>query len=402
MCGVDTERTERRKWALILGILTGLGPLAIDAYLPSLPTIERELAAEPGTVQLTLAAYFLGLASGQLFWGPFADRQGRRKPLLIGLALYAFGSLLCAVAPRIEMLIAARAVQALGGSAGVVVVRAVIRDRWAGREGAQMMSMVVLVMGAAPVLAPSLGSALLAFGSWRIIFGLLSVASLLVLAIIYRHLPETGQPRAPESLLSGARRVLRDRRFVAYALATGFSMAGMFAYIAGSPFVFIEVLRLDPSAFAIVFGLNAAGYVAAAQLNARLLRTRDHTAIAVIATTVTTFIGGALLWVANDGRPSPLPIGALVLAYITSLGFTASNATAASLENQHARAGLASAILGATQFAIAAVASAAVGALADHTARPMALVMFVCAAISLCCVLVGRTTAVAPAEARAV
>src|SRR5690606_38597819 len=202
------------------------------------------------------------------------------------------------------------------------------------------------------------GGALLAIGSWRMIFAVLSIAALIVLAIIHRVLPETGTPGRRESLIAGAGRVLRDRRFVAYALATGFSMAGMFAYIAGSPFVFIELLRLDPSVFAIVFGVNAAGYVAAAQLNARLLRTRDHTTVAAVATTVTTLIGGALLWVANDGRPSALPIGALVLAYITSLGFTAANATAASLENQHARAGLASAILGATQFAIAAVASA--------------------------------------------
>ena len=397
---VDPERRDRRKWAVILGILTGLGPLAIDAYLPSLPTIERELATSAGAVQLTLAAYFLGLASGQLLWGPIADRRGRRKPLLVGLVLYAIGSAIAALAPSIEVLIGARALQALGGSAGVVVVRAVIRDRWAGREGAQMMSMVVLVMGAAPVLAPSLGGLLLAIGSWRMIFALLTVVALIVLAIIHRHLPETGTPGRRESLLSGAGHVLRDGRFVAYALATGTSMAGMFAYISGSPFVFIDLLELDPSVFAVVFGVNAAGYVAASQLNARLLRSRDHTAVAMVASSVTAVIGLALLLASTSGHPSAWLLGALVLAYVTSLGFGAANTTAAALENHAGRAGLASALLGAGQFATAALTAASVGALADGTARPMALVMVACAALALTCVTLGRRTSVIPAEAR--
>ena len=395
---MDAKRAERRKWALILGTLTALGPLAIDAYLPALPTIERELGTSTGAVQLTLSAYFLGLAGGQLLWGPIADRRGRRRPLLFGLVLYALGSLLAALAPRIEVLIAARALQALGGSAGVVVVRAVVRDRWAGREGAQMMSLIVLVMGAAPILAPTLGGAMLALGSWRSIFVLLSGVALLVLFVIHRFLPETGEPRPPERIVDGARRALSDRRFVAYGLATGFSLAGMFAYIAGSPFVFIEMLHLEPSAFAIFFGVNAATYVVASQLNARLLRKRDHTAVAVVAAGLGTVIGGALLGVAVGGG-ALIPIALLVMGYTAALGFIGANTTAAALEDQHERAGLASALLGAVQFTIASLASAAVGALADGTARPMALVMVGCAAIGLGCVLIGRTTVAHSASA---
>lgn len=388
---MSSIRGERRKWVTLLGALSSLGPLAIDAYLPALPAIERELTARAGTAQLTLSAYFLGLAGGQLFWGPTADRRGRRRPLLVGLGLYATGSLLCALAPRIEVLIAARALQALGGSAGVVVVRAVVRDRWAGREAAQIMSMIVLVMGAAPILAPTLGSALLALGSWRLIFAALSIVALVVLLAIRRFLPETATPQAPERLLAGARRALSDRRFVAYALAAGFSQAGMFAYIAGSPFVFIEMLGLEPAVFAIVFGMNATGYVLAAQLNARLLRARDHTSIALVATASMSALAALLGWVAVVGV-SLAPVIVLVLGYVTTIAFTGANTTAAALENQHERAGLASALLGAFQFAVASIASAAVGAFADGTARPMAFVMFGCAALALVCVLAGRKT----------
>jgi len=399
MAQVNMEQGERRKWALLLGALTSLGPLAIDAYLPALPTIERELGSSPGAVQLTLSAYFLGLASGQLLWGPIADRRGRRNPLLMGLALYATGSLLCAIAPRVEVLIAARGIQALGGSAGVVVVRAVVRDRWAGRQAAQMMSLIVLVMGAAPILAPTLGGALLGLGSWRLIFVLLFVAALLVLLAIHRFLPETGGGRTPERLLDAARHAIQDRRFVAYSLAAGFSQAGMFAYIAGSPFVFIEILGLDPSVFAILFGVNATGYIACSQLNAFLLRTRDHTTVALAGTVATTTIGSALLWI-TAGAAALIPIAALVLAYVASIGFVNANSTAAALEDQQERAGLASALMGSAQFTIASVASALVGALADGTSRPMAIVMVGCAAVALACVLVGRTTVAHSAEAR--
>lgn len=397
MAGMKSERADRRRWASILGALTALGPLAIDAYLPALPSIERELGSEPGAVQLTLAAYFLGLSGGQLLWGPIADRRGRRRPLLVGLALYATGSLLCAIAPRIEVLIAARALQALGGSAGVVVVRAVVRDRWAGREAAQMMSLIVLVMGAAPILAPTLGGALLALGSWRFIFISLSVVALLVLALIHRFLPETGTLHTSESLAEAARHALQDRRFVAYSLAAGFSQAGMFAYIAGSPTVFIELLGLDPSVFAVLFGVNASGYIACSQLNAYLLRTRDHTSVTLVGVTVATSLGAALLW--HAGEPTLLTTGVLVFAYVATLGFINANATAAALEDQQERAGLASALMGAAQFGVASIASATVGALANGTAAPMATVMVGCSSVALVAVLVGRTTVAHSAEA---
>lgn len=378
---------------ILLGALTALGPLAIDAYLPTLPTIQRELATTSGAVQLTLSAYFVGLTVGQLFWGPLADRLGRKKPLVTGLLLYAVGSLACAVSPSIEWLATARALQALGGSAGVVVVRAVVRDRWAGRAGAEVMSSIVLVMGAAPILAPSLGGLILGIWGWRAIFGVLSVAALAVLVVLSRALPETHvPPQKTESLLGAAGEVVQDKRFVTYALASSFSQAGMFAYIAGSPFVFIEMLGVDPGLFAILFGVNAAGFVASAQVNRRLLRRWDHTSVALGASVVGSLMALALSALTASAMMSLVPAAALVFLYVACLGLIASNTTAAALEGQGQRAGLASALLGAAQFASAASASAMVGALADGTARPMALVITTCAALSVGSVALGRGT----------
>jgi MFS transporter, DHA1 family, multidrug resistance protein len=388
--------TDRLRWVILLGALTALGPLAIDAYLPTLPTIQRELSSTAGAVQLTLSSYFLGLTIGQLIWGPLADRWGRKRPLVIGLSLYALGSLCCALAPSVELLAAARALQALGGSAGVVVVRAVVRDRWAGRAGADMMSSIVLVMGAAPILAPSLGGLILEVWSWRGIFALLAVAALAVLFALYRALPETHVPPAVrESLADAAKIVVHDRRFVCFGLASGFCQAGMFAYIAGSPFLFIEMLDVAPATFAILFGANASGFVLSSQLNRRLLRRFEHTTVAMGA----SVFGGAMallfLLLASAGALSIVVVVALVFLFTASLALIISNATAAALEGQGRRAGLASAILGAAQFATAATASAMVGALADGTARPMALVMSVCSALAATGVLLGRATAVA-------
>lgn len=390
-------QNDRLRWVVLLGALTALGPLAIDAYLPTLPTIQRELSTTAGAVQLTLSSYFAGLTIGQLIWGPLADRLGRKRPLVLGLCLYALGSLCCSLAPSVELLAAARALQALGGSAGVVVVRAVVRDRWAGRAGADMMSSIVLVMGVAPILAPSLGGLILEVWSWRGIFMCLAVAALLVLLALYRALPETHVPPArPESLAAAARIVVQDRRFVTFGLASGFCQAGMFAYIAGSPFLFIEMLDVAPATFAILFGANASGFVLSSQINRRLLRRFEHTQVAMGASVFGGAMALSLLLLASSGAISLVPVVALVFLFTASLALIISNATAAALEAQGARAGLASAILGAAQFATAATASAMVGTLADGTARPMAMVMSVCSVLAAAGVLLGRTTAALP------
>jgi len=387
------KEPSERTLALLLGTLTAFAPLSIDMYLPSLPAIARDLHASASAVQLTLAAFFAGLAVAQLAYGPLADRFGRKPPLVFGLVLYVLASVACALAPTVEILVAMRFVQAVGGAAGVVVARAVVRDLRSGAEAARLLSLLMLVMGAAPVLAPLLGSALSVFGSWRLTFWVLAVLGVVCLAVVPAALPETGRRRAsrgaPSALLAEIRALLGDRSFLAFALAGGFSQAGMFAYIAGSPFVLIELFDVPPRTYALLFGLNAAGLIAASQLNRRVLAT--HSSVAVLGrATMAAFVAGLALVALAFVQPSLAPSLVALFVFVATIGFVGPNTTALAMERHGARAGLASAVLGSLQFTIASAAATLVGAANDGTMRPMATVMAGCGAAGVACMLLGR------------
>lgn len=368
--------------ALILGALTALGPLSVDMYLPSLPTIQRDLGTTASLTQLTLAAYFVGLGLGQLAYGPLTDRFGRKRPLYAGLAIYVLASLACALSPSVHVLIALRFVQAVGGAAGQVVTRAVVRDLYSGAPAAQLLSRLMLVMGVAPILAPLLGGWILLFAGWRAIFALLALLGLGCLALMLFMLPETAATRVPrlEVAVIGRhlRELARDRSFRAFTLTGAFAMAGMFAYISGSPFVFIELFHLSPQAYGWIFGTNAFGLILGSQLNHRLLARRLPAQILAGSTVVVSVAGAILVAVAMSGWGGLPAILASLFVFVASLGFIGSNATALAMEEQGARAGIASAALGSTQFLIAAGASSLVGVLNDGSARPMAAVMAAC------------------------
>ncbi|MFT3767677.1 MAG: multidrug effflux MFS transporter [Minicystis sp.] len=265
--------------ALILGVLTALGPLSIDMYLPSLPTIQRELGTTASLTQLTLAAYFAGLGIGQLAYGPLTDRFGRKRPLYAGLALYVVASIACALSPSVYMLVALRFLQAVGGAAGQVVTRAVVRDLYVGAAAAQLLSRLILVMGVAPILAPLVGGWVLLFAGWRAIFATLAVLGLGCLVLMITLLPETATARTPSldvgHIGRNLRELSRDRSFMAYTLTGAFSQAGMFAYISGSPFVLIELFHVSPQRYGWIFGANAFGLIAGSQINHRLLARRS-------------------------------------------------------------------------------------------------------------------------------
>jgi DHA1 family bicyclomycin/chloramphenicol resistance-like MFS transporter len=366
---------------LLLGGLTAIGPFSIDTYLPAMPQLARELGASAAAVQLTLSSFFLGLATAQLVWGALADRIGRRTPLLVGLALYVVASVGCAFAPSVEWLVAGRFLQAVGGSTGLVVARALVRDRWSGRDAARIMSLLVLVMGIAPILAPSLGSVLLAVWGWRAIFAALVVFGVLAFTATRLGLPSAWPERAREPVLRGVASVLRDRLFLTSALGAGLSQAGMFAYIAGSSFVFVEHHGLSPTAYAWLFGVNSIGLVAASQLNRRALLFWEPGAIARTAMTAALIAAVALRVRAVSG--SLVEHAVLVFLFVASYGLTSSNATALALEHQHRRAGMASAVLGSLQYAVSALATVVVGLLSDGTARGMATVMLGSAALAV-------------------
>lgn len=370
-------------WLLVLGALIAFAPMSIDMYLPSLPTIAAEFGAEPSAAQFTLAGFFIGLALGQAIHGPLADRYGRKPPLYAGLILYVAASVGCALAPDIATLTALRFAQAVGGCAGVVIARAVVRDRFDAHTSARVYSLLMLVMGLAPILAPFIGGWVLALAGWRAIFAVLALFGLGCLIAAWRYLPETrpADTDASGGLAAALRaygELWRDRGFVGYTLSGGFAQAGMFAYITGSPHVFIELYGVPAQAYGWLFGLNALGLIASSQLNRRLLSRHGAGAILRRANRATLILGFALLAVAASGWGGLPALLVPLFGYIASLGFTAPNALACALAGQGARAGSASALIGTLQFAVATGSSALVGLLGGGSALPMAAVIAGC------------------------
>ncbi|BBH44153.1 multidrug effflux MFS transporter [Pseudomonas sp. KU43P] len=382
------------RMVLILGALSAFGPLAIDFYLPAFPAMAQAFATDEKHVQTTLAAYFLGLSLGQLAYGPVADRFGRRKPLLFGVGLFTLASLACAYAPNLDTLILARFVQALGGCAGMVLSRAIVSDKCDPVASAKVFSQLMLVMGLAPILAPMLGGVLVNVAGWQSIFLALSLFSACCLLAVSLGLPESLPAHIARQPLSGALRqylrLLSDRVFIGHALTGGIAIAGMFAYIAGSPFVFIKLYGVPAEHYGWLFGTNAAGFILVAQVNARLLAKRGPAFLLVRAVWMYLAAGLVLLGVAAM-RPAQLwPLLVPLFVCIASLGCIIPNASACAMSGQGARAGSASALMGCLQFSVAAAAAALVGLLHDGSAVPMTLVISLCGALVVSVALLTR------------
>jgi MFS transporter, DHA1 family, multidrug resistance protein len=396
----------RASVVLVLGALSAFGPLSIDMYLPGLPSLGRSLAAPAWAVQLTLTACLAGLALGQVLTGPLSDRFGRRLPLLAGIAAYAVASLLCAVAPSIEVLVVLRFGQGVAGAAGIVIARAVVRDMHSGAAAARFFSLLMLVNGLAPILAPVLGGQLLQVASWRGVFLVLAAIGVLLLAATAAALPET---LAPERRHGGGvgvggtlrtfARLLGDRGFLGHALACGLAFGAMFAYIAGSPFVIQDIYGASPQLYSVMFAVNALGIVLASQLNRALLRRAEPKAILRAALGAQAAAGVGLLAVVAGGG-GVRAIVPLLFVVVASLGLVFPNATALALSDHPRVAGSASGLLGVMQFIVGAATAPLVGVAGTGTALPMALTI---AALAVGGVLAATTLAgAAPRPARAV
>jgi DHA1 family bicyclomycin/chloramphenicol resistance-like MFS transporter len=381
------ERAERASSAgwqhvrivLILGALSAFGPLSIDMYLPSLPSLSRDLGASASVAQLTLSFCLLGLALGQIIAGPVSDTLGRRRPLIVGLVAYALASLLCMVAPSIYVLIVLRLVQGTAGAAGIVIALATVRDKYSGIAAARFLAMLLLVSGIAPIAAPIIGGLLLRVMSWRGIFFILAIVVSILLVAVVTYLGETLPPERRQNgelltVLATFRRLLTDRGFVGYALSCGLAFAAMFAYISGSPFVIQDIYGLSPQVFSLIFGSNALGLAIAGQVSGRLVG-RVSPRKLLTGGLIATALGGTTLLLTvltNIGLIGILPA---LFVIVASIGMVLPNATALALADHPRSAGSASALVGVLQFAIGAAAAPLVGVAGTRTALPMALVI---------------------------
>ncbi|HEY2603607.1 MAG TPA: Bcr/CflA family multidrug efflux MFS transporter [Thermoleophilaceae bacterium] len=375
-----TTRRGRLLFIVVLGSLTAFGPLSIDMYLPGLPEMSRSLDATASEAQLTLTACLIGLAVGQLLAGPLSDRLGRRRPLLLGVAAYSAASVLCALSPSVEVFTGLRLVQGLAGAAGIVISRAAVRDMYAGVAAARFFSILMLVNGVAPILAPVIGGQLLKVTSWRGVFVALAVIGFALLVASAAAFHETLPPERRRSdglraTLATFRALCRDRVFVGYALTCGLSFAAMFSYIAGSPFVLEDIYGISPQVFSAVFAANAVGIVATSQLNHRLLARFTPLALLSAAVLVGGAAGVALLAVVLIGGLGVWAVLVPLFVVVSSVGAVMPNSTALALTDHPEAAGSASALLGMLQFVIGAGVAPLVGVAGKDTAVPMALMI---------------------------
>lgn len=370
----------------ILGALTAFGPVSMDTYLPGLPELSRDLGASASETQLTLTACLFGLAAGQLLAGPASDALGRRRPLLAGLAGFTLASLLCAAAPDVWSLTAARLLQGVAGAVGIVIARAIARDLHSGDSLARFFAVLMLVNGLAPILAPIVGAQLLHVTDWRGVFLVLAGLGLILLAVAALLLHETLPPeRRHRGGLATTRRVFRellsDRRFVGYVLSCGLVFAAMFAYIAGSPFVLQDIHGLSAQAYSLVFASNAAGIMLMSAVSGRLVSRRGPAALVVAGLCLQCF-GAVVLLVSvlADGGLAGVLTGLFLV--VSSVGLVFPNATALAMGDHPEKAGSASALLGLCQFVFGAAAAPLVGIAGTGTAVPMAVVIAVSAALA--------------------
>lgn len=372
---------------LVLGAIMALGPLALDMYLPALPVLQTEYAASAGRVQHTVSAYLFGMALGQFGFGPLTDRFGRKRPLLAGLGLFALASAGCAAAHDIASFVLLRFAQALGGSSGMVVIRAVIRDRFDALQSARVLSLMMLVMGAAPILAPLAGGWLLVSSSWHWIFWLLAAYGLLCIAVAALYLEESHPPHARSGSLVRAMAavlpLLGNRLFVGPALVFMSAFGAFFAYLAAAPFVFIEFFHVPHERFGLYFGANALGFILVSQLNRRLVTGRGPRKVLGWGVGVLAAAAALLAASALTGLGGFAAVFALLFVAVASLGLIASNVSAIAMAPFGDRAGGAASLLGASQALTGVATSAAVGWIDAVRAVPMAMVIAACGTVCL-------------------
>ena len=370
-----------------LGLLSAMGAFSIDMYLPGFPDIARDLHTTVAHITLSITSFFIGISIGQMIYGPLLDKYGRKKPMYIGLVLYLLASIECAYAPTADALIGIRFLQALGACAGMVGARALVRDIFPVEENAKVFSLLMLVLAISPIIAPTLGGYMTALFGWQSIFIVLAAIAFLALLFVYFSLPPGREPNVDLSLLPGPitkgfLEVAKVPQFYTYAFAGAIASSGLYAYIAGSPFVFMELYHVSEKQYGWIFAIIAMGLIGASQVNTILLRKYTSEQIIRVTLFCQCLAGIALVlgtWFNLLGLYSTI---FLIWVFLSTQGFAFPNSSALSLAPFSKNAGTASALMGAVQLGIGAVTTALVSILNDNTAMPMAAVMCACAVCS--------------------
>ena len=370
--------------AIVLGLLAAVGPFAIDMYLPALPSIATEFKASDAAVQGSLIAFFIAIAFGQIIYGPVSDSYGRRAPLYFGMVLYSIGAIGCSLAPSIEWLIVARFVQGIGACAGITIPRAIVRDLYTGADAAKLMSLIMLVFSAAPILAPLFGSMVIALSSWRVIFDLVALVGVLGVAITFFVLDETrpAEKRVPMNLASVARgylELIRDRAYLGVVFVGGFGMAGLFSFLAGSSFVYIDHFGLTPTQFSLAFSVNAISFIGSAQSTSLLARLFGLKRVVRGSATLFVLATGILFAATLAGLDNVYALIAMLLVSFGAMGPLGPATAVMALDSHGTRAGTASALLGTLQLFVGMAVVSITGMVSDGTVLPLVSAIFACA-----------------------
>lgn len=386
---------ERFYTIFTLGLLSAMGAFSIDMYLPGFPDIAKDLHTTIAHITLSITSFFIGISLGQLIYGPLLDRFGRKKPLYIGLVLYLITSVACAFAPTADMLIGLRFLQALGSCSGMVASRALVRDLFPVKENAKIFSLLMLVLALSPIVAPTLGGYMTALFGWQSIFYVLALIAASTLLLVYFKLPAGMEPQTllslkPKPIITGFLEVAKVPQFYTYTFAGAIASSGLYAYIAGSPFVFMELYQVSEKQYGWIFAIIAMGLISASQVNTILLRKFSSEQI-IRVTLFFQCLAGISLVIGNYfhflGLYSTI---FLIWVFLSTQGFAFPNSSALSLAPFSWNAGTASALMGAVQLGFGAVSTALVSMFNNGTAMPMSVVMCTCAIISFTVLLIGR------------
>ena len=380
---------------LILGMLTAIGPLSIDMYLPGFSVIADDLYTTIEKVGFSLSSFFIGICVGQLLSGPLLDRFGRKKPLYVGLIIYIFASIGCGVSDSVEMLIFFRFIQAIGGCVGMVAPSAVVRDLFPVEQSARVFSMLILILGVSPILAPTFGGYMVAAWGWKPIFFVLAVITAIILTIVFFFLPESKKADPnyslkPAAILGNFKEVLKQKQFTTYAISGNFVSAALFAYLAGSPFVFMELHGVHQQTYGWIFALIAAGLITSSQINNLLLKNYKSDRILRTVITIQASLG-IIMWIGSATHLFNLySLIAIMMLFLSCQGFIFPNAAAMAMAPFTKHTGSAAALMGAFQMAMGALASALVGLFFNETIMPMVTVMLVFCLTGFTLLMIGQ------------